>query len=248
MSAFVSVRLPDSVQLLADGAAYDAAGIVTSFENKIRVSKRVPVAIAVRGASGLALLHADLLCELADDEGVEGLLDALHEYATSLKIRRHLKQDPVFGFDFAVAVWHPETGPAHYRIHGCDGIHGFAPFVLHELGDLVACGANFPGETLYRLGILPVRKDGPTWGRTKGGEIMDLMRGLKGEPLAGDMSAEAFRIGGHVDVASVTAAGVTVRRIRQWGDKVGELINPFRQEQTVIGNRKQRRAAKGRAA
>jgi hypothetical protein len=67
MSAFVSARFADSVQLLADGAAYDDFGVITSFERKIIAGKISPVAIAVRGnAAAIALRHAQLLCDLAD--------------------------------------------------------------------------------------------------------------------------------------------------------------------------------------
>ncbi|TBC78002.1 hypothetical protein [Rhizobium ruizarguesonis] len=248
MSAFISARFQDSVQLFADGAAYDHSGAVTSFEDKIRASRRAPVAVAVRGASGKALRHADMICDFADEFGVEVLIDGLlGQYDTSLKARRFFKGDDEAGFDFAIALWHPQRGPMHYRLHSYHGIPAFAPFVLHELGDVVACGAVFDPQTLFQLGLLPVVGDPTAWARTKGVEIMELMRGRLGEPLPGDTIAKAYRIGGHVDLATVTAAGVKLRRVRLWNDKIGELIDPYKQ-QAAIGSRKERRAAKRRAA
>lgn len=251
MSAFISVRFPDSIQLLADGAAYNPEGVITSFEDKIRVSRRAPVAVAVRGASGLALGHGQLICDLADQEGVEELLRVLRSYDTSLNARRYFKADETAGFDFAIALWHPAEGPKHYRLHSYPTLPGFAPFVLHELGDFTACGTVFHPDELFRAGILPVYGDPTDWARTKGGDIMDMMRQSKGEPLPGAIEKPQYIIGGHVDLATVTATGVKLQRIRRYTDKIGKKIDPKQDRKAITPadsmSRQQRRALERKA-
>jgi hypothetical protein len=75
------------------------------------------------------------------------------------------------------------------------------------------------------------------------------MRTKRGEPLPGAAGTSGYRIGGHVDLASITAAGVSVTRLRAYPDKIGETINPFSGNVVplITGNRQQRRAAERQA-
>lgn len=241
MSAFVSVRFQDSIQLFADGAAYDSTGTVISFEDKIKVSKVAPVAVAVRGTVGSALKHAQILCDMADHEGVEELLKALTEYEDSLCARRLFKDVKETAFDFAIAMWLPNVGLKHYRLHSVP-LPGFAPFKLHELGDLIACGAAFAPHILFEKGILPVTGDTTKWAKSKGVEIMEIMRSLQSEAPPGLPASYPYLIGGHVDLATITESGVKLRRVKRWPDKVGEKIVPFVQEE-IGGNRRERRGS-----
>lgn len=246
MSAFLSIRFLDSIQLFADGAAYDAeTGVITSFESKIQKSGKVPFAIAVRGSSGLALDHAKILCEIADERGIPDVLAVLRSYSTDTEAQRQFLAEPLALFDFAIALWHPETGPAHYRMHCASTMPDFAPFVLHDLGELCAVGSVFEPQKLFDLGILPVSGDTTIWAETKVVEIIEVMRTMKGEPLPGTSQKADYRIGGHVDLATVTEYGVLLRRVREWKDEIGEPINPFREHENVrlFGNRKERRKA-----
>ena len=251
MSAFMSVRFPNSIQLLADGAVYDDNGEVLSFVDKISVSRTVPVAITARGRTDLALPLAMLLCELADSEGIDDLLKALHNVETNLNMRRHFTEPDNGQFDLAIALWHPVTGPAHYRVHNCASMPDFTPFVLHELGDFIACGTAFNPDQLFRAGILPVTSDPTEWARTNGGDIMDMMRQSKGEPLPGALEEPQYIIGGHVDLATITASGVTLQRIRRYKDKIGKKIDPTKDRKALSPHdglsRQQRRALERQA-
>lgn len=244
MSAFISVRFPHAIHLFADGAVYDDDGVVLSFVTKISTSTTVPVAITARGSEG-ALVLAGVLCEMADQRGIDALLDTLRRVETDLSARRFFKEVDGTGFDLAIAVWHQETGPAHYRIHSYAAMPNVAPFKLHPLDDLVACGAAFDPQILFASGLLPVIGDTTAWARTKGGQIMDMMRGMKGGKLPGSAKTSEYVIGGHVDLATVTASGVKVERIRRYKDKVGQRIKPEGAEnplQWAGMSRKQRRA------
>lgn len=243
MSAHMSVKFADSIQLFADGAAYNPEGVVTSFEDKIKVGRIAPVAIAVRGMAGFSLNLASFLCEATDREGIEKLLNTLRGLKDSLYFRRASKEEEATGFDFLIALWHPTEGPKHYRLHNVPTLPGFAPFVLHEIGDFIACGAPFAAQTLFDRKILPVTGRPTKWAQAQGVKIMELMRNTPGEPLPGLIDPHPYRIGGHVDLATVTKTGVVLRRVKRWNDKVGERIMPtsINQKEEWLGNRQQRR-------
>ncbi|WP_275787710.1 hypothetical protein [Pararhizobium gei] len=215
------------------------------------VGDKVPVAIAVRGASGHSLAHARALCSLADENGVIEMIDALRSYQLNLSVRRHFQNDEKAGFDFAVAVWHPTEGPQQFRIHSYPTLPDFAPFELHSVEFLLACGSYFDSQALFDRGILPVRGDGHIWAKTKGAEIMDLMRATKADNLPGYEGEPFYAIGGHVDLASVTAEGASIERVRVWKDRIGRKIKPEVEEPAanVAGlNRQMRRAMRRRTA
>lgn len=244
MSAFISVRFTDEIHLFADGAAYDRQGTMTAFVDKIKVGKVAPVAIACRGGPAeLVTRHAELLCDMADQEGIEELLRTLESYESSLCARRIFKEISENSFDFAIALCLPNGNLKHYRLHSCAGMPDFAPFKLHEIGDFIACGSGFSPQTLFDKGILPVWGDTTKWAKTKGVEIMEIMRQLPGVPLPGQVVGHPYVIGGHVDLATITRSGVRLRRVRRWDDKIGEKMMPTQQE-TPIGNRQARRLAK----
>ncbi|MEQ1954427.1 hypothetical protein [Mesorhizobium sp. CN2-181] len=247
MTAFLSVQFPKSVELLADSAAYDEDGNVVGFERTIRTAKQVPLAIAVRGASRFALLFADGLCRQADQHGIDVFLQAAAVVAERIEDEvRHEDQN----FDLAIGAFSPTRGPCHFRVHTYPTLPGFPAFRLNEMDTFVAAGTMFDPQELVRLGIWPVRGNPSVWAKTRAGEIFDIMRVRKGEPLPDTIGAPRYCIGGTVELASITAEGVTVTRVRDYGDKVGSAIDPFAGAAAALlqpPTRQQRRAAEREA-
>lgn len=159
--------------------------------------------------------------------------------------------------ELLIAGFSESLGPQHWHIQTklrdeADGPDDIPPFNLHRIEGSLFNGINGPATDWNVNGS--VRKPGmhenlPNYFRTVGVEIMQRAREQKS--TSPWWSGWAHVVGGQIDMTVVSASGVTVETIHRWDDKIGELIDPFRDRKTVVrfppplsgANRQQRRAA-----
>ncbi len=222
MSAFISHTYTDRIEILTDGAVYDAAGVLVGLKEKVYRFRFAPAALTVRGAGepmnmiGYAL---DAVAALSS-----GSFDAVLEFLPPMLDR--MKGVGVgMDYEMLIAGISDTHGPLHVYFTTAAYADGIEAFKLYRMGDLFGGGVMVPVEEQDKAGITNAAlKD--SFAET-GTALMELMRRQKGlNPISPD-TPEIHGVGGHVDHTVIRADGVITTRLRTWPDVIGEKINPF---------------------
>jgi hypothetical protein len=249
VSAFISVADETAVALLTDGAAYDQDGVILSLGRKVTTGRKAPIAVTTRGNHVAGRKHQKRICDLADEHGVDR---AIELFETALP---ELASDPQYnGLDnlhWHICAWSETRGPIRFSAHNLPQpfSDGEEPLRLTEPSGVYCAGNQVDMADLQAAGLSPMRSgESPTaYMAREGVTIMEAMRRQAGAPLPGETRGAQYLIGGQCDLTLVTAKGATVRTVRTWPDRVGEVINPSG-ENVVALNRHQRRALARKAA
>lgn len=240
MSALHAVLTTDRIAILADSAAFVVAtGVVAGFQRKIVVHPTLPIAIGSVGLVehleiGRAILE-DPECNASFNDIVESLRALLAAGETLAERRPDLVpfgEILVAGFDDGRARMtaahfgdvEPALNPPGRKAHAVEEIelpaHGIAEF---------ARGPNLTPDLsaeLQRL-IEDNRHRGTGMLRAIGAEYFGLMRRAKSVNAAYGSAGEFHAVGGSLDYAEITPAGVSIETIHTWPDKIGEPIRPW---------------------
>lgn len=247
MSAFVALCHADRVELMTDGAAYRPDGTIADLPVKVETILSPPCAITMRGSSYLCDKISAAILPIIEKVGhfdaAMQALDVAMGYLDWLDEAKAYLDDPADGdVDMAIAGVSEANGPTvAYWATRPNRKAGIEPYTVYR----------------YRTGMVtdfPLNESQADSMRKVGG-----LAGLRGkalEPLRregrGRPGQYPFIVGGHADLTVVTATDVSTRRVHTWDeDKIGERINPFSADETVVPmpmNRKMRRAAAKRAA
>lgn len=217
MSAFLAVNYGDRIELLTDGAIYEPDGTLTAVQRKVWTSNRLPIAITGRGASkSIELVAFAFLLGVGNetvDETLEGIGDRLLKMAARAAV-----QETTPAFEIVIAAISETRGPLLLYC-GTGDIYGagYVPFSLVDAGKTIGGGPNIDAAGI----------DASKGLRDCGVDIFERMRRIPGpNPAQPDLPA-IYGIGGHVDHTVVAAAGVTVDRLHEWPDVIGQKIEPF---------------------
>lgn len=238
MSAIMSIETPDNVVLLTDGAVYDADDILTNVKRKVFTSDKVPIAIANRGHQGMAEYASKLIIEIVEALGLDASIERIEELLKQFKDND--ATDGLYRFELIIAGISDEFGPIHLIIHSTALERG-----LYRSGGTMVRSTS--GAGMGEMGIrLPFKDEtAEHYVRENGVAIFEFYRRQLNE--APRAKGSVSLVGGQLDLTIVSRTGVTVETIHRWDDKVGELINPFADHQTVKTfpgmTRQQRRAA-----
>lgn len=238
MSFYMATCFDDKVMVASDGAGYYRDGTVADFSQKIHVIEGFPAVIVHRGLVAdtkflVSWLTRHIQRVGSIEVGMKVLEDILPEYGR--KIQEPLEAEICVA---AMTIYGPTI--FSFRTLAEEGF--VEPFKLYEHRTTVVAGIENDG---YHN-----PQDGPEFFKKYAVAVMDDFREkwAKKEELNPD---DYNVIGGHIDVATVSADGVSIERIHTWDeDEVGRRVSPKAKDKKVVlmaahktMNRKQRRAA-----
>lgn len=233
MSMYLALLEADRVELLTDGAVYDADGILRAVKTKVLTLPADRAAITSRGSSDkgnkLEKLVASMISRAGFDQAMENLAAILPEQSEAASA------DDFMHVELLIAAFSPTQGPTafHFSTIAYDNIPAFQ---LRRVRIGIVNGNLM--EEQHRQAI-----------RAAGGfgaavSLMEIGRRNKQPSLQFPDQAPKHSVGGHIDQTTVSAEGVSTRRIHVWADRIGHTIDPFANEANVFPmNRRQRRAA-----
>lgn len=222
MSAFYALAHDDRIEMLTDGAVYEDDGTLTAIRRKVWYSDKLPMAITGRGASkavelmAMAVLLPDVYGSVDKViDGIPALLDKMAEKTAGAASGARM-------IEMVIAAISETRGPvllyaANTNAYGLDWLE---PFKLYDVGH------EWGGGTPADISGIDI-SDGL---RGCGAELFERMRRIPGPSAERPDLPDVYGIGGHVDLTTVRASGVTVERLRTWPDEIGERIDPFRGE------------------
>lgn len=226
MSAFITIPYPDRVELLTDGACTDPDGIFLRNQTKVWVAPDLPLAITGVGAMSEIGPLVDITMEACRfgsvDTAIRLLKDGFERFGP-VECERGFRiliacHSEIWGASLWSYTNHDYgTGstPA-YRLSLCAGLEAMGPGL--KMNDIEAVGLP---ENPFASGLLP-----------HGISLMEAMRSKPGRSPSDPEMEPGFYIGGHIDWTVVSADGVTVERVREWPDRIGEKIDPERRMPT----------------
>jgi hypothetical protein len=245
MSAYVSISTPEAAILLTDGAA-TCNGLFVGDFNKVFAAKSAPVAVTFCGDQELGEMVAADICAAADDVGPGHAIGVLPDFARQMKTMHIEAGNPDIAVDVLVTAFVPGVGGVHRAFKTRSSTTrpaGSAPvdvpaFTVIEPPRMTSTH-RITADDLDAATIPLIEPGEPEllyWYRN-GADIMEMLRRQKIDWKGG----LGYGIGGHVDLTTISAAGVRTERLRTWPDKIGERISP-----TPGGlNRHHRRAMAG---
>jgi len=247
MSAIYAVKFDDEIQILTDGAAYDDQCRLMQVSEKVYRSQDFPMAVAGRGNSGLCDYVGNKIIALAKlAGGFDEAIAQMPEFVRVLEESLPAIEGDTY-IEMLVAGWSADCGFRQFAFNA-------DTFELVEIDYTIAMGPKIDPADLLRwltpYGLNPATAAAKLGGKKSnlfkvfGAEVAEYWRRQRVRPRGA--SQDAFLIGGHCDLTTITPDGVSTRRLRTWPDKIGERIDPYRGENvTPIAsglNRKQRRA------
>lgn len=218
MSAYLGIAYPDRVEILTDGASTFDDGTLARTLPKVWSTPLVPFAVA--GAGDLSQVEnvALYLRGWAAGTGVEGALDALSGMPL-----------PDGDLTILVAAVAEETGPGLWLYSTRDDPYGIGKGAIPagtvtRWEGFAGMGSGIGAEGISALGLTSA--DFREGIREGGLKIMEAWRANPCVSPARPHLEAGYYVGGHVDYTVVSAGGVTVERVHEWPDVVGEKIRP----------------------
>ena len=228
MTAINIIRTGRAVHIATDAAAYDETGIVHWFGPKVVTFPHMPAVISVGGTAGLLFQVGQQIEKRAAtfDELVSG--DAVTASVANLRERGWIEDDS--GMVIIVAGWSAARRKPEFYLWR----PGFPPRLEMWIAPMLIA-PNVPIDVRTAAGVvLRSDMDGPPMWRAFV-DLMELQRRLP-EPYS--------RVGGCVQLTTVTADGISQKILHRWNDRIGDLIKPEPIDwQARRMNRKARRAA-----
>lgn len=215
MSAVLTVTKPDCVHVMADAAFYDGDGTLTSFSPKVL---QVPRANAVFASRGIAMAFPlfTATCLEFDYNGFDDFVRTAAEDVFRVMDGVFANAAPGRGYEIIVAGWSDKDGRGRVLYHSSVDIHDTLPagpvYLLGRasgFGTAADCTAD---EFDPRVHGVQAFEDAR---RTR----CDLSCG-QGEPVTG------HSVGGYLNHAIVSPAGVEWDVLKFWPDVIGEKIKP----------------------
>jgi hypothetical protein len=223
MSAIYSFVYSDRVHVLTDGGFFHEDGVLAGVRRKLFASDTFPLVIACRGRPAGRI--AEIVGEMesyferhAVTRSMDACLAAIGDYFRELQAR----SDP-FEAEFLLAAFSETGGPCHFFIH-CHGRYDFPAFSLCSLGNDIQAGPPVSLDDLAAVGVTTPDIVRPDFPPLHGATLMQIARRkLEAVPETG-MSMHL--VGGHCELATVSADGVEIRTLCRWPDEIGKPIDP----------------------
>ena len=221
MSGVLSALAPNSVIVLTDGAVYRRDGSLLAIKRKVAVSERVPLAVAFRGNFAFGELTSRQIIQAAETVGFDRMLAALEADLPNMPASPDL--------EMLIAGISETAGPMHRVFRNkVDG--GFEALKLIDPG-LMHFGFGGDGRAIKfaDFGVPAPRGTAlEAWFSRYGASVFEFFRHI---PVAiepeNPNTDRQHLIGGILDMTVVTSGGVSISRLHQWPDQVGEKIDPL---------------------
>lgn len=211
MSAYFAQKLEDRVVILSDAAHYDRELIIRRIHSKIYDLGAFNAVSVSRGDMNVGVAMTNALRTIFASARTFDL--AIHgARAGFAMIDGSREQKP---FEIIIAGWSETKGPSLYAFTNRK-VEGIEPFVLHEI------------ETAVSNGYVPDDDDMAGLAARGGIDVFavdwfNLMRQAKTTPITAD-GTEGYIVGGFIERADITAAGLSKEIVHRWPDVVGRKI------------------------
>lgn len=201
--------------MATDGGTFDSWGVLLAKPRKIVKAASVP--LAVSGCGGTAEINTltQLVVTTAETIGVDAAIEELG----SILPDRHEVTSPV-PFEIVIGCISEKDGPQIWRFRSLRLGDTILPALRYEWRGDVCLGPDLSVDEMREAGYWPedFKRTSIAW--------MEAMRAKKSRPKFHGEIAEGHWIGGHVDHAVITPAGVRIERVVEWPDTVGEMVRP----------------------
>ena len=227
MSAMVMVCKSDRVELLSDAALYDPiTGTVGAIHSKLAPLPELNCVMSGRGPIPVMWITAYVAgLSSTTFDGVVANFDAIRAEAATYN-NGDVPAEEWAQSDIGLIGW----SESRNRPEGYMSLGNRVPEIAPATGSLCPCDVGvFAGRPVNVADafVESVRECPDAFdAEIDGVAVMELMRG---EALPLSDARDAFFghcIGGYIEQATVTRAGVTVRTIHVWPDEIGKRISP----------------------
>lgn len=218
------------VYLYADTAYIDTrTGNVIAFLPKIYAGSHFPWAVAVTTASGDPLDMAHAIETLDTARNVAGLLKALPRALRVYEERCFEKGNKDQGLRLLVGCWDTRRRAARLFVltNMPDGVHDALGGEVGQVMEIFFFfGSHLTPEQL--LGRVADPRNPAEFDADEDG--LRVMEAARRQPIKAAVQSAGFAgygIGGEAEQVIVSRRGVKSFSLQQWGDRVGERIDPF---------------------
>lgn len=227
MTAIYAIKTSDQISILADRAFYREDGTLTAIDGKTAVHESGFAMAAAGDHDVMQRAFRHYTSDAVEDygEAVERVAGDLETCKTlaGYGLGEYPLTDLLFaGFD--------DTGAARMHVAAI-GEHDAAllpdrrPWAVREVQHF-SRGPFLGDADRDRLAVILRGREfaGNLFAEIHGTEMFSIFRGAKSRSLASDV--QTHFVGGGVDLVTIRRDGVTVERLVDWDDKVGEKIAP----------------------
>ncbi|WP_146119543.1 hypothetical protein [Phyllobacterium phragmitis] len=249
MSVYVAIKYTDCVRLMTDGASWDVDGNLAKVESKVFRAKSLPLAITGRGHDAITKKLAGTGVKIADKSGsVEIAIEGLAAIFRTMKEQNTADLDAKdTHFDLLVAGYTPPRG--FFILVAGTNPDDPTPYCFREQS--FAAGGPRLGPELAHTFSKGIPQSDKRFLELRGVELMEAFR-LAGVPDTTTWGTKVPMLGasagGVCELTTITRDGAATELLKDYGDPIGEPINPYRHTQNVeyLGNRKEHRISKAR--
>lgn len=228
MSTMNAIVAPGQVSVLTDAAIYDwRTGILTSIESKAFVPEGINAVVSTRG---LKIVNQIMQCAFDGlrSKSFDEFRDLyLEKTVSALKF---LMDTIAPGHDYEVMIsgWSDENNRGEILFwHTYKNAEWPAAYDVILSEDAIFQGVEYDFSA-NDLSTFDPRIDGVALIEHGRGERYDLSLGSMSNAVIG------YAIGGFIELHTVTANGVTSEVIHRFNDRVGEMIDPFAEDQPDV--------------
>jgi hypothetical protein len=236
MTAYISHRLADRIEILSDGAYVDeCTGLLTNICGKAMGYPTLPLVMTGAGTTGDMQGFYGSILRPAFRDNFDDTMEALAKLSARMNRPR-----PGNHFAVLVAGWSEAKGFRHFHM-STDPDHSSKPCHFVEIEDplFVAGMLSEPEMNAAGLELDLLQRDGL---ELRGPRFFQAFR--KPVPSRVDPSVEPFcGVGGQLQLTTLTATGIDMRTIAYWPDWLGQRIDPARKFVPVLPVHATRRVA-----
>ncbi|QYO75336.1 hypothetical protein [Devosia salina] len=213
MSALLATRYGDHIEMAADGATFDQTGTLVAKTDKLRKAPNAPLVVGGCGGND----EIDALSRLVISATMGGTVDQAIQWLGRVLPDRPEVTSPI-PFELVIGCISEKDGPQIWRFRSLRLDDTSIPALRFEWRENVALGPELSADEILAAGYN--RDDF----RLTSTGMMQAMRAKRCSPPFLGKVEPGHYVGVHVDHAVISASGVTVDRVIEWADVVGESI------------------------
>lgn len=253
MSIYLAYKYDNCIKLLTDGASWDEHGHLAKVASKVHTARTLPLAVTGRGNDAVVNHLAAEIVGAADRCGsVDTVVEVFDKLFLAMKGTALADMSShTLRFDLLITGYSLARG---FFILSLDATPGGEENLVLRDGGKSRVGVAIPPDPDFAKPFQTgIREDDKRFLKLRGVELVEAIRRAGcmdrtewGEkvPFRGAMA------GGIVELTTITETGTRTELLKDFHDPLGSPINAYRDagNVTTFSTRKERRAAKRRAA